>query len=83
MNKVWIELEVGTDAENTERAELLNAMLAKCHHNDTDRKLQQILTWWKPDQRYHLKLGPSGTFESLENNGAWFNLDYFAATPTT
>ena len=78
MNKVWIEIQIGTDAENEERANLLNKMIGKLHHNEDDRKLQQTFSWSKHDQKYHLRLGPSGMYRTLEDKGEWFNLDYFA-----
>ena len=81
MNRVWIEVDNTTDAENEERASLLNKMISTLHHNDEDRKLQMTFEWSKHHAKYIINLGPSGSFKVLEDNGEWFSLDYFGATP--
>ena len=63
MNKVWIEVDNTTDAENEERASLLNKMISTLHHNDEDRKLQTTFEWSAHHGKYILNLGPSGSFK--------------------
>jgi hypothetical protein len=78
MNRVWIEIEALDDGENQKRADQVNAMISRLHANDEDRKLMMIFEWSDHHGRYLLHMGPSGSFKVLEDNGEWFNLDYFA-----
>ena len=79
-NRVWIEIEDINDGENQTRADKINAMISKLHHNDEDRKLQMTFGWSERHGKYILNMGPSGTFKVLEDNGEWFSLDYFAGS---
>tara|TARA_R110002051_G_scaffold21001_2_gene56373 strand:+ start:34277 stop:34531 length:255 start_codon:yes stop_codon:yes gene_type:complete len=78
MNRVWIELELGSITEMEERTESANKMMRKLNA-DHD-------VFWVNERRGVLEYcvyvdWNSGTYESLEDNGHWFKLDELSIEP--
>lgn len=74
-NRIWIELErpetVGDHATGHARAALASAMLQRL---GADPK--QV--WWhEKHHRYCFVIDGAGSYTEAEDNGRWFNLDFF------
>lgn len=72
MNRVWIELELGSITEMEERVESANRMMRKLNI-DHD-------VFWVNERKGVLEYCVNmfhvyGPYESLEDNGHWFRLD--------
>jgi hypothetical protein len=68
-DKIWIELERGTEAEMKQRAEKANKLLQKIN----PRLGVQFLALG--DRGYVLDSTDGSGYLELTNNGHWFNLD--------
>jgi len=70
-NKIWIELEIKPGKHNKEhnekQVELANALLKKLGAGPGFEMLGE-----------NLITGGPGSYETLADNGSWFNLDYLA-----
>lgn len=71
-NRIWIELErPANNSLGHARAELASRMLVRLGSNIKDA------FWWNEEkQTYCITLDVGGSYQELEDNGHWFNLDF-------
>ena len=76
MNRVWIEMESGTLEEMQERAAAANRMMNKLGIT--------FDTFWvhEKDHCYCVNQSANGGYQTMEDNGHWFNLDFLGKSVT-
>jgi hypothetical protein len=71
-NRIWMELDLSEDElVNIERAGKLSQVLRHLWTIDYDPIQYSI-----KDGRYRFQYSDFGAYETLKDNGHWFNLDY-------
>lgn len=76
-NRVWIELDRPTsDEEGHLRAQLASTMLTRL-----GSPIKQTFWWHEKKECYCVTLDTGGSYQELQDNGHWFNLDFLGTDP--